>query len=110
MFPHWHDYQLTLLDPRQTAQLLFLPSFESPSETCYYSPNYWFTGIRSMVIYTNKKRDKTPKAKFVSPEEFWTKERKERARRSQGPVPNEEEFLRFMHEAMGHKHKLRREP
>ncbi len=63
-----------------------------------------------MVTYTNKKRDRTPKAKFVSPEEFWTKERKERARRSQGPVPNEEEFLRFMHEAMGHEHKIRREP
>ncbi len=53
-----------------------------------------------MVIFTNKKRDRTPKVKFVSPEEFWTKERVERARRSSEPIPNEEQYLRFMHEAM----------
>ncbi len=53
-----------------------------------------------MVTNTNKKRDRTPKVKFVSPEEFWTKERVERARRSSEPIPNEEQYLRFMRKEM----------
>ncbi len=54
-----------------------------------------------MVLYNMSKRKKGVKYGVMEPEEFWTKERLERARRRLEPVPNSEVYLRFMRERMG---------
>ncbi len=54
-------------------------------------------------MYTVSKAKKGVKYKVIGLDEFWTKKRLERVARMAEPVPNIEEYLRFMRERMGSK-------
>ncbi len=68
---------------------------------CYNMHNNPFAG--ELWMYTVSKAKKGVKYKVIGLDEFWTKKRLERFARMAEPVPNLEEYLRFMRERMGSK-------